>query len=108
MESVFAFWGKMLGAISERIRMLILIVLFDSATTGKVGSSSCTFSELQQIARIPKNALAYHLKILRETNLVKRKHVTRGAYELTNEGYDVLEALGITEELLRAYKTRKQ
>lgn len=108
MESVFAFWGKMLGAISERVRMLVLIVLFDSATTGKVGSSSCTFSELQEITRISKNTLAYHLKILRETNLVKRKYGTRGAYELTPEGYNVLESLGITEELLRAYKTRKQ
>jgi len=107
MESIFVFWGKMLSAISERVRMLILLVLFDSAVTGEVGSSSCKFSELQKIVQIPKNDLAYHLRILRETGLVKRKHETRGTYELTEEGFGILKALGITEELLRAYRTRK-
>lgn len=107
MESLLAYWGKILSVISDRLRLLILVVLFDSDVTGDVGASSVSFSELLKIAGIPRNLLAYHLKILRETNLVKRKYGDRGPYELTGEGNDILQTLGITEELLRSYKNTK-
>jgi DNA gyrase inhibitor GyrI len=74
-----------LGSLANKRRLQLLTLL----TRG-----TCTFKELQKATGLGKTALAHHLAILVKTSLLK--HTGRGRYELSQDGIELLDAVGTT------------
>ncbi|MGD8507134.1 MAG: ArsR family transcriptional regulator, partial [Candidatus Bathyarchaeota archaeon] len=74
-----------LGSLANKRRLQLLTLL----TKG-----THTFKELQKATGLGKTALAHHLAVLVKTGLLK--HTGRGRYELSQDGVELLNAVGTT------------
>lgn len=111
-ESVLTYWSKLLSVAVERNRLLILIALLDSELSKEMNpqlssttAGSLTFGQLKAKTRLQKNSLNYHLSILQKIELIDKRN--RKPYKITKEGRRVLDAIGITEELMMTFQHRK-
>lgn len=88
---------KELEIISEKTRYKILLTLLAS-------ENSLSFSQLKSyLPSIPENNLNYHLKILKENDLIKnekrmgyKRSEPRSFYSLSKKSLDLLGSLGLT------------
>jgi DNA-binding transcriptional ArsR family regulator len=74
--------AKIMGGLSSESRLRVLSNLL---------VSPASFSQLRSATGLSKTALAHHLKILVERGLVD--HPSRGRYELSAQGTEMLEAI---------------
>ena len=74
---------KILSALANEKRLQILTALLDGAKT---------FKELQNTSTLGKTALSHHLNILVEAGIILL--VSRGNYELSDDGFNTLSAMG--------------
>ena len=88
---------KELEIISEKTRYKILLTLLAS-------EKSLSFSQLRNLLpSIPENNLNYHLKVLKDNNLIKnekrmeyKRSEPRSFYTLSKKSINLLENLGLT------------
>ncbi|HUU79130.1 MAG TPA: effector binding domain-containing protein [candidate division Zixibacteria bacterium] len=85
LEIYYQDLSEILGAISNDNRIQLMASLIENPKE---------FSELKELVKLSKTALAHHLERLTEVGLVKS--VTRGHYELTKDGYEMLYAIAST------------
>ena len=89
---------KELEIISEKTRYKILLTLLAS-------EKSLSFSRLKELLpSIPENNLNYHIRILKENDLIKnekkieyKRSEPRSFYSLSQRSIDLLESLGLTD-----------
>lgn len=99
-----------LAASSNKTRLGIIIALFDSMITEGVGTRSMSFTDLREVFGLSKSELSYHLKILKNSDFIKREVLERPnkkrytSYELTEEAIQFLNKLDINEETIREYR----
>lgn len=74
---------KILSALANEKRMQVLTALLDGTKT---------FSKLQDTTELGKTALSHHLNILVNSGIIQQ--VSRGNYELSEDGYNTLSAMG--------------
>jgi predicted transcriptional regulator len=90
---------SILSLITSKHRLMILI----SAYIGKYQRNliEClTLDDLLKITGLPKKELIKEIKILINAHLLK---LSNGSYSITELGCQVLQNLGVTEELLKEY-----
>ena len=110
-ESVLTYWSNLLSVAVERNRLLILVALLDSELSKErnpqflsTNTRSLTFGQLKTKAGLQKNPLDYHLSILQKMGLIDKRD--RKPFKITKEGKKVLDAIGITEELMLTFQQR--
>jgi len=89
---------KELEIISEKTRYKILLTLLAS-------EKSLSFSRLKELLpSIQENNLNYHIRILKENDLIKnekkmeyKRSEPRSFYSLSQRSIDLLESLGLTD-----------
>ena len=74
--------SEILGAIANDSRIILMASLVENPRE---------FSELKEIVGLSKTALAHHLERL--TNVGLLRNISRGRYELTSDGYDLLASI---------------
>lgn len=74
--------SKVLGALGNNKRMIILKSLMDGQST---------FSELMEASGLRKTALSHHMSTLIDVGLVQ--NTSRGMYELSRDGLEMLSAV---------------
>lgn len=74
---------KILSALANKKRMQVLTTLLEGTKT---------FSNLQDTTELGKTALSHHLNILVDSGIIQQ--VSRGNYELSDDGYNTLSAMG--------------
>jgi ArsR family transcriptional regulator len=90
-QEIAQLHAHLCSALADPTRLLLLYVLADQP---------CNVTELTQKLELPQPTISRHLKVLRESGLVKASR--RGAlvqYELTD--HRVIEALDILRSILR-------
>ena len=75
--------ASILGSLANTRRLRLLTSLIEGPRT---------FKELLEIAGLGKTALSHHLRILTESGVLK--HVGKGRYELSQDGAELLNAVG--------------
>ncbi|NHJ05588.1 MAG: ArsR family transcriptional regulator [Candidatus Heimdallarchaeota archaeon] len=93
LETYFKDISEILGSISNESRIQLLASL--------IGNSQ-EFSELKELIGLSKTALAHHLERLIVTGLII--NVSRGRYELTQDGLDMLVAIVTAYEATKRKK----
>jgi len=89
---------KELKIISEKTRYKILLTLLASERL-------LSFSQLKELLpSIPENNLTYHIRILKENDLIKnekrmeyKRSEPRSFYSLSQRSIDLLESLGLND-----------
>ena len=79
LETYFEDLSEILGSISNVSRIQLMASLLEK---------NQEFSELKELVGLSKTALAHHLERLTETGLIR--NVSRGRYELTQDGSEML------------------
>lgn len=74
--------ASLLGALANDYRLILLTYLFEETKD---------FSELKEKVGLSKTALAHHLERLADEDLIR--NVSRGRYELTEDGYDIIQVI---------------
>jgi len=90
-QEIAELHAHLCSALADPTRLLLLYVLADQA---------CNVTELTQKLELPQPTVSRHLKVLRESGLVKASR--QGAlvqYELTD--HRVIDALDILRSILR-------
>lgn len=103
-ESVLLYWSQILGAATERNRLLILVALLDSDLKNQGKKSSLTFSQLLKITGMKRGDLNYHLEVLDRLGLIEGRN--REPYRISKEGRKILNTLGVTEQLLLTFRMK--
>jgi DNA-binding HxlR family transcriptional regulator len=94
-----------LQIVSNRIRFLILVALYNSQVF-KYGHSQ-TFSELKDVLDVSNSDLGYHINLLLKSRLVIKKEVCSSGdvkhtyYNLSKEGKRLLNLFGLTEKRIK-------
>lgn len=89
-----------LQMVSNRIRFLILVALYNSHVL-KYGNSQ-TFTELQEVLNLSSSDLTYHLNLLNETKLITRNKDKNEHYNISEEGIRLMGVFGLSESRIKA------
>lgn len=73
---------SMLKSLANKKRLQIL---------GKLSTGRSTFGSLQNETNLSKTALAHHIEVLLDSNMINQ--ISRGNYELSNDGNELLNSI---------------
>ncbi|MEE9525677.1 MAG: helix-turn-helix domain-containing protein [Candidatus Woesearchaeota archaeon] len=84
-------------ALSNKIRLKIVLAIFNTEVLG-IGNS-LKKNEINKLIKIERHALKYHLDILKDTGMIKKRKYKDGFYfQTTPRCIETLKMLGINNQ----------